>query len=233
MAYKFEFDIEQCHYKDVCSIRKKTPELCNSECPRYRAMHYLVNTSNIPKVLKYPPKLYPDKADREAFVQLAEIKKNMVDFVNNGQNLYIYSHNVGNGKTTTAVKLLLAYYDRIWPNNGYRDRGLFIHCPTLFVANRENISNPDIDHRELLNKLSTVDLVIWDDIASVAMKEYDYLNMLSYIDQRLSNGLSNIYTGNLSGDDLLKSVGTRLYSRVWEGSKKVEFVGGDKRGISL
>lgn len=233
MIYKFEFDVEQCHYKEHCKIRQNTPEACDETCPRYRAMHYLVNTSNIPKNLKYPPRLYPEDIDRQAFMELAGVRDNISDFVREGKNLYIHSDITGNGKSVWSVKLLLSYYDKIWAGNGYRDRGLFIHCPTLFVANRENISNPDIEHRELLDKLSTVDLVVWDDIASVAMKEYDYLNMLSYIDRRITNGLANIYTGNLKDEQLLKSVGTRLYSRIWEGSKKVEFMGGDKRGFNL
>ena len=233
MAYKFEFDINQCHYKNFCGIRQGTPEACDETCPRYRAMHYLVNTSNIPKILKYPPRLIPEVQDKQSFRELGAIKSNIKSFVESGANLYLHSENVGNGKTTSAVKLLLSYYDSIWASNGYRDRGLFIHCPTLFVANRENIGNPDIEHKELLDKLATVDLVIWDDIASVAMKEYDYLNMLSYIDKRISNGLANIYTGNLSGDELLKSVGTRLYSRIWEGSKRIEFLGGDRRGQNV
>jgi DNA replication protein DnaC len=78
------------------------------------------------------------------------------------------------------------------------------------------------------NLLST-DLVIWDDIGSTGMSNYDLSQLLMYIDQRILSGKSNIFTGNLMYSDLEKSLGSRLASRIWNTSSIAELKGKDKR----
>lgn len=56
-------------------------------------------------------------------------------------------------------------------------------------------------------------------------------NLLSIINTRLNNGKSNIYTSNLSGDELQEKIGDRLYSRIINLSEDIEFFSFDKRGI--
>jgi DNA replication protein DnaC len=77
----------------------------------------------------------------------------------------------------------------------------------------------------------SVDLVIWDDIAATKLGDFDHANLLTYIDQRKLNQLSNIYTGNLPQDQLQDALGNRLSSRVWNDSTVVRFVGVDRRGL--
>lgn len=71
--------------------------------------------------------------------------------------------------------------------------------------------------------------MIWDDIGANKLSDFDYTQLLSYIDQRKLNFKSNIYTGNLNREQLLDYVGTRLTSRIWNDSIKVELVGIDRR----
>lgn len=59
-----------------------------------------INNSNIPKRYLQDISLRPVKEDVETFKELQDIKNNIVDFVNQGKNLFIYSSSVGNGKTT-------------------------------------------------------------------------------------------------------------------------------------
>lgn len=213
-----------CWYKNVCQ------EPCTNSCVRYLEMKELMDTSNIPKVKQIPQSLTAPKCDIEAYKRLAEIKADIVDFVECGQNLYIASDKTGNGKTSWAIKLMLKYFDEIWAGNGFKPRGLFIHVPT-FLLKCKDFNNKDAEFDELKNRLSTIDLVIWDDIASTDVSAYDYSQLLMYIDNRLLDGRANIFTGNYENRDRLeKRVGMKLTSRIWSYTTEVIiFKGGDMR----
>lgn len=225
--YNYQFDKENCWYTKNCS--KYNTNLCNKNCIRYMEMHYLMETSNIPKSKKFKNELIPEQIDIPNFEFLNQLKTNIVKFVNNGENLYIYSERFGNGKTTWAIKIMQKYFNDIWLGNGFKMRGLFIHVPSFLTKCKDIISNKDEEFDNLKQNLLNVDLVIWDDIAAGKLSDYDYNNLLTYIDQRKLNGKSNIYTGNLSEDELKVVVGNRLKSRIWNDSYVVEFIGSDRR----
>lgn len=229
MAYEYIFDKNKCWYISACG-KYGSPE-CNASCIRYMEMDYLMQNSGIPRNKQYSVLLTPSKKDVQAFVTLKEIKDDIIAFVENGESVYIYSHNFGNGKTTWAIKLMQKYFDDVWAGNGFRCRGIFIHVPTFLTKIKEGISRKDEDFETLKSRLMTVDLVIWDDIAATKLGDFDHANLLTYIDQRKLNQLSNIYTGNLHQDELQEALGNRLASRVWNDSTPVKFVGADRRGI--
>ena len=217
--------IEDCWYKSVCR------QPCSSYgCIRYLEMKYLMENSNIPKVKQIPQSLTAPSCDRDAFKRLAEIKKDIVEFVDCGCNLYIASKVTGNGKTSWSIKLMLKYFDNIWAGNGFRTRAIFIHVPTFLLKCKE-FNKKDEAFDEMKDSLSTVDLVVWDDIASTDVSAYDYSQLLMYIDNRLLNEKSNIFTGNY--DDrasLEKRLGMKLASRIWSDTTEViTFNGGDMR----
>lgn len=210
---------ENCWYKNVCSY-----DTCIN-CIRYNEMKYLMDNSGLPKRRQKPVSLIAGK-DLMAFRKLADIKDSIVAFVENGESLYIYSKHTGNGKTSWAIKLLLRYFDQIWAGNGFRVRGYFQHVPTLLNALKD-FSNSS---SALKKPLATADLVVWDDIASTKLSEYDRSQLLMLIDQRTSEGLANIYTGNIDTvTDLTDALGTRLTSRIWNTSTLIEFKDKDKR----
>ena len=229
MAYKYIFDKNKCWYTSACG-KYESPE-CNASCIRYMEMDFLMQNSGIPRNKQYSVLLTPSKQDVQAFVTLKEIKDDIIAFVENGESVYIYSHNFGNGKTTWAIKLMQKYFDKVWAGNGFRCRGIFIHVPTFLTKIKEGISRKDEDFETLKSRLMTVDLVIWDDIAATKLGDFDHANLLTYIDQRKLNQLSNIYTGNLDQDELQEALGNRLASRVWNDSTPIKFVGADRRGI--
>lgn len=212
---------DKCWYKEVCD------QECSSTCIRYLEMKYLVDHSGIPLVNQYPIPLNPDDVDYQAFCQLANIKDNIYDFVNRGQNLFITSVNTGNGKTSWSIKLMLKYFDTVWAGNGFAVRGLFLHTPSI-LEQLKNFKDPlSTDFKQLIQE---TDLVIWDDIASTEMSNYDLTQLLIYVDARLLNGKSNIYTGNISSvENLQKIMGVRLASRIYNNSRVVIFEGKDRR----
>lgn len=208
-----------CWYKNVC-----TYDSCTN-CIRYSEMKYLMENSGLPKNKQKPIPL-DGSQDSKSFRELAKIKDDIVNFTENGESLYIFSENTGNGKTSWAIKLLLKYFDCIWAGNGFRVRGYFQHVPTLFSTLKDFSKS----HEALRNTLATVDLVVWDDIASTKLSDYDAQQLLIIIDQRVSDGLANIYTGNITSKEALtKAVGQRLASRIWNMSTLIEFRGKDRR----
>lgn len=189
-------------------------------------MKYLLDTSGIPKSRQYPQELIAD-VDLSAYRKLADIKLDIVDFVESGSNLFICSQNTGNGKTSWAIKLMLRYFNEIWAGNGFRARGLFVNVPTLLLQ-LKNFENPLPE--EFKQHLMDVDLVIWDEIASTSISNYDYSNLLMFLDYRIINDKSNIFTSNaVTKDELEKNVGAKLASRIWNTSEVIEFRGKDRR----
>lgn len=229
--YELNFDSDKCWYKTVCEYFGNE-EQCNKRCIRYSEIDYLMYLSNIPKARQQPFQLIPEEVDMQAFLDLNEIKKDIENFVKQGENLYIYSSNFGNGKTSWAIKIMQEYFNRVWYGNRYRCRGLFIFVPSFLTSLKRNISNPTEEFDSFLTRIIEADLVIWDDIGANKLSDYDYTQLLTYIDQRKLNLKSNIYTGNLNYEQLLEYVGTRLTSRIWNDSIIIELVGVDRRGFA-
>lgn len=213
---------QKCWYKEVCLYRK-----C-SGCIRFTEMNYLMQHSGIPEAKQKPIDLVPTTdADKKTFSTLNNIKNNIVDFVDNGSNLYIASKSTGNGKTSWSIKLVLKYFDSIWAGNGLRVRALFVHVPTLLLQLKDfkNPINP-----EFKKNLEQCDLVVWDDIASTELSNYDYSQLLVYVDARILNEKSNIFTGNITEKDQLnKMLGERLASRIFSTSQVIILHGKDMR----
>lgn len=224
---KYEFNKESCFYLDVCPL--KDTKDCNESCLRYLEMFYLMNKSRLPKSQHKIHRLKPEQCDVQAFKKLSKIKADIVNFVKEGKNLYIYSKNCGNGKTTWSIKFMQSYFNGVWFGNRYRMRAIFVNVPLFMIKLRENISNKSEDFIELLEELMLADLVIWDDIAACTLKEYDYMNLLGYVDNRIIEGKSNIFTGNLGENGIIQALGERLASRIWNNSARVELLGLDRR----
>lgn len=211
--------LKDCIYKDRCNNK------CTPSCIRYIQMNRLLELSNLPTKYQKPITINSVDEDRTSYLELAKIKENITEFIQKGKNLYICSSTCGNAKTSWAVKLALNYFDRVWPNSFDVTRALYIHVPTLLldIKNFGNIP-------EYVSRIKEADLVIWDDIAFSKLTEYEHEQLLQFIDNRMANGLSNIYTSNITkSDELASYVGNRLASRIYSNSKVIEFKAGDWR----
>ena len=158
------------------------------------------------------------------------IKHNIVDFVNKGSNLFIYSKNTGNGKTQWSLKLLMNYFDKIWASSDFVVRGLFINVPRFLNSIKEDIREGQEYVKHIRDNILTADIVIWDELCTGELTKYEHENLLGYINARLDAGKSNIFTSNLSNEQLLAAIGDRLYSRIINGGIPIELKGKDKRG---
>ncbi len=209
-----------CIYNSTCQID------CTNNCLRYIQFNRLLELSNLPKYFRKPIKIYSTEQDRNSYIKLSEIKSNIKEFINNGNNLYICSSICGNGKTTWATKIMLKYFDVTWKNSYDYTRGLYVHVPTLLLDLKNFDNRP-----EYIDRIKDADLVIWDDIAfSNKLTEYEHEQLLMLIDNRINEGKSNIYTSNQTTiEDLTKFIGGRLASRIFNGSEIITFYSKDYR----
>lgn len=211
--------ISNCWYREVCSQK------CSNSCIRYIEMQHLMNSSGVPEAMQVP-RILEAGEDYEAFCRLAEIKDQIKEFVEQGNNLYIYSAHTGNGKTSWAIKLLLKYFDEVWAGNGLKTRGIFVHVPTLLLK-AKNFKEPLKE--EYKQALLDCDLVVWDDMASMGISQYDYSQLLMYVDNRILRRKSNIYTSNADREELNFSLGEKLGSRIYNTSEIITLRGKDRR----
>lgn len=218
-------NIQSCWYKRICT------EQCSENCIRYKLMKSLFKQSQLPEAQWNYKALKCQEDDLESFKKLSDISTNILDFINTGKNLYIYSHNPGNGKTSWSIRLMYSYFDKIWHKSSFDCKALFINVPKFLYNCKRSISQDVKGFEELCNIISTVDLVIWDDIAESNATSYEHQILLQYIDDRINSGKSNIYTSNKDFIELQTSIGERLASRVYNCSTIIKFVENDKRGV--
>lgn len=216
-------DAQKCVFKNVCN---KAPDGCSDSCLRYIQFNRLLELSNLPKSLQSPIKLYEVEADKLAYKRLNDIRKDITNFVKDGKCLYICSNICGNAKTSWAAKLMLRYFYENWKNSYDVTKGLFVHIPTLLI-DLKNFSNPP----EYLDRIKDAELVIFDDLAATnRLTDFEHEQLLQFIDYRISNNLSCIFTSNITNYELLKQIyGGRLASRVFNGSEVVTFYSNDFR----
>ena len=213
---------EDCLYKPYCDGD------CSKLCVQYSQMSYMLEHSNLPKSQQRIHKLVAPKCDLDAFERLHDIQMNIKQFVKQGKNLYIWSRETGNGKTTWSIKILMQYFDSVWEYCQYNVKGVFVNVPTFLYKLKQTISTPDAQFAELQRNIGDVDLVVFDDITATQLSRYDYSSLLAPIDMRLFEGKSSIFTGNYSPDELENILGKRLKSRICDGII-IELKGNDMR----
>lgn len=220
---------EKCWLKNNCNQRD-----CDTFCMRYYKLNILYDNALVPLNKRTHMKLRVDDdgSDIDAFTTLKYIEDNIVDFISNGKNLFLYSNNVGNGKTSWTLRMIESYFNKIWHKCDLTTKVLFISVPRFLLELKSNISKESEYIKHIQENILDCDLVVWDDIATKLGTEFELSNLLSIIDTRINNGKSNMYTSNLYSVELSKALGDRLYSRIVNYSDAIiELKGRDKRGI--
>lgn len=218
---------ERCWYAGKCNLEG---DKCGPTCVRYAEMLNLFKQSNIPKARWYPEQLVAPDEDYDAFVRLRDIKSDIRSWVQQGNNLYLYSPECGNGKTSWAIKLMSAYFNQVWNGNCFRTRGIFMNYAEFMDRERLRISYPDDEFMRLRQGLLDCDLVVWDDISCMKLTDYTGPLFYRFVEARILARKATIFTGNVGIKDLNRYVGNRTASRIWNTSEVVKFVGADKRG---
>lgn len=226
--------VQNCYLKDSCMKYKRgSCNIGDDFCIKLFKIDSLYNLSLMSEQQrKYTSlRIDADGTDREQFLQLKNIEDDIVNFVNQGRNLYLYSQNCGNGKTSWALRFCQRYIQSIWYNTEIKCRVLFISVPKFFIMLKDNISHENDYIKHIKENVVDCDLVVWDDIGTKVGTEFEVENLLNIVNNRIDNGKSNIYTSNMIPKQLNERVGERLYSRIVNLSSNVELHGMDKRGL--
>lgn len=221
-------DVKDCWLKDSC---KATCD--NTFCIKLFKLDTLYNEAllSINQRKHLNLRIDEDGSDREAFLKLKQIENNIEEFIQNGNNLYLHSVNTGCGKTSWALRCIQSYFNKVWHKSDLTCRALFINVPRFLLALKDNITHQSDYIEHIKENVLKCDLVVWDEIGVKSLTEYEHENLLNLINARLDFNKSNIYTSNLSPEELKEKIGDRLYSRVINSSIEFEFFGSDKRGI--
>lgn len=193
-------------------------------------MYSLFKQSNLPEALWGYKELICHEKDLQVYKKLQAKSDAILNFIEAGNNLYIYSENCGNGKTTWAIRLMYSYFDKIWHKSCFDCKALFVSVPKFLYNCKRSISQDVKGFEELCNRISEVDLVIWDDIGEMKASDYEHQILFQYIDDRINSKKSNIYTSNKNKGQLEDVLGVRLASRIYNCSECIEFLEEDKRG---
>ena len=223
--------MSKCFLYEVCNHKD-----CNKDfCLRKYKMDSLYSAALMTETQKQHLVLRIDQdgTDLEQFKQLADIEQNIYKFVTEGKNLYLHSANCGNGKTSWSLRLIEAYFNKIWARSESKCRVLFISVPRFLLALKDNISVKSDYVEYIKNNVLEADLVVWDDIATKIGSEFELTHLFNIIDNRLALGKSNIYTSNLNKQQLYTAIGERLTSRVANMSIDIELKGADKRFLKV
>lgn len=226
----------KCYLRENC--KKYISGNCNDNdevfCSKLFKLNYLYDeallSANQRKFI--PLRIDADGTDREAFLRLKELEKSVELFVNSGSNLYIHSGTCGNGKTAWAIRILQSYLKSIWYKCSLNCKCLFISVPRFLLELKDNISQRSLYIDHIKKNVLDADLVVWDEIGVSNLTKFEHEHLLNLVNTRIDYGKSNIYTSNMSPEELKEKLGERLYSRVVNLSTDIEFFGCDKRGVN-
>lgn len=218
-------DVSKCWCKDTCE--NVGTDKCKMDCVQFTQMDYMFQMSNLPKKCWRVPTLETDVLSDDAVKLVGDILYDIVFFVKKGYNLYLYG-DTGTGKTTLAVKLLGTYFKESATKSNFHTRGLFVNVPSFLRDAKLNMTYTNDNFREFLSDIQKCDLVVWDELCQTDPTAFESQWLYSYINERIMNEKSNIFTSNLSLEEF-DIADKRLSSRVCSCSDCIHFSGEDRR----
>lgn len=223
---------ENCWLKDNCK-KYKNSGCPSTACPKFIKLDFFYRESNLPdtKRTKTTLVLDSDNSDINEYSYLSQVEKHIKEFVSCGYNLYIHSRTCGNGKSEWAIRLLQAYFNSIWYEHPLTCAGMFLSVPGYFINIKENLYNNSDEIKKLNNNILNSDIVVFDDVATKNITQFEAEQLFSIVDFRMNSNKSCIFTSNMDTNDMYSLLGARLASRIVNFSKEIQFVGKDKRKL--
>lgn len=231
----------ECWMKDTCkkyqNFSKDCP--CRTDdvfCIKLFKLQQLYDLSLLTdkQRVRIPLRIDADGTDRKEFERLSSIESDVIRyFAEQGNSLYIYSMNVGNGKTTWAIRLLQSYLTSVWYKCDIDCKALFVSVPKYLIAVKDNISEVNEYAQHVKKYIYSADIVVFDDIATKSATQFEHEMLFNMIDTRVNLGKSNIFTSNMDYTGLVNTVGERIASRIFNTSEKIKFEGKDKRALGV
>ncbi|WVS22290.1 DNA replication protein [Enterococcus phage vB_EFaS_ZC1] len=199
-----------------------------------------------------PARVTQEKIYKQLEVYVGSFKR---DFIKDGnvnqderpiKNLYLWSENKGNGKTSTAAALLNEYMFMSWQASVIRKTNMkqppayFLDVnsfQTLYNKFTRNGIAKDIaektsrEYYEMMELAESAPLVVFDEIGNRSATEAFRADLHDIINKRMVNKLPSIFTSNHPIDYLEQVFDERLADRVRERTIVYHFEGDSHRGI--
>ena len=231
-------DCKDCRARDWCKIY--SGEVQGSKNPWCSAKYRLDRALELSRI----PKMYLnaniynydlDECNKEIFEVIKHMVNNIVLAIDEGTNFFFFGANPGTGKTFNASVLLNHYIYKTCLTNRFdfeTPLALYIVYADLMDDLRYR---RDLDRvQDTLEMVNKVPLLLLDDIGSGTNSDFTRDQTYLIINNRLNNGLSTVYTSNLTVSELSKpeNLGVRNTSRILNYAVGQEFKGVDRRILS-
>ncbi len=201
---------------------------------------FILENSYLPKYQWIEDNLLPE-SDVSQFIRLREIRNSLDEFLSSElNNLVLCSENLGNGKTSWAVKLMLTYIESKRGKLNNIEESLVtvdrydycVFCQSVpFLVEMKQFGNNKRSY-EMYQRLCKTNLAVIDDLGAVPMSQYDYNIIYAILERRLFAGLPTIITTNFIAKNVAeKELGIRLADRIWNNSEIIEFKNKGFRGV--
>lgn len=162
------------------------------------------------------------------------------------KSLYLVSRATGTGKTTTATALLNEWLTTHFVGSAQRcilpdERPAYFFDVNEWQELYNQFNRPRVPDdiaepasREYYRRMKIAQktpFVVMDDIGVRDCTEGFRGDLHAVINQRVTNGMTTIYTSNVTIDELARVFDARLADRVRDQTAELEFTGGSKRGL--
>ena len=216
----------KCYAKGYCKGWKT--ERCNDLCPLYVKLNAIYSQSNIPKRYRYDIPLTPQQFDREAFIKLKEWQTNILEHVEDGDFLLIYSPTTGNGKTSWATKILNYYIRKTVVKSKVDYDVVYANVSSFLEDIKNSFDNKDVAFEVFKESVRSCNLLVLDDLGAERPTEWVRERLYELINYRYNEGKATIFTSNFTPDQIEERLGSRIGSRV-KFADQVEIKGVDRR----
>lgn len=248
--------IENCMFQRTCKNKERGG--CSVTCYPYVMLHGtngdggFWGCTGVPKAYKkcLIENLPIQQQNPKAYDRSIKYITNIDKFVEEkGLGLFLYSvPNVNNmlgtgtGKTTTACTILNEYVINAVKRHLTGEKELS-NNPALFIKGSQfqNIYNSQFrgiteeqqkasdKFYKLKNRMKSINLLVIDDIAIRGVTEAFENELYEIIDSRATENLATIYTSNVTIQEIEKTLGQRIASRIEGMAMAWEFIGADNR----
>lgn len=218
-----------CTKSTSCDDSSSTIPECHKTCTTYSRTLKMFQESGMPETFwDYFPIKTPE-SDCAAYKTLKHIREQIVDFVDSGQNLFLYSKEYGNGKTLWSSILMKAYIREQTIQHKFNLNFVrYVYIPDFIFRYMtcEKYNFDDDRRRSFFNKLyelSDTNFVIWDGFGYGSHSNIEDTVIRSVIHSRLNKGMSNMFISDKEGSELSDIIGESLFNRIMSCSIPIEF----------
>lgn len=254
-------NLDTASFCKLSGCKKRGTESCYQNCYPFVLMHSYTGDKGYWGINNVPFR-YKDltaevlndlEIPKEYKFQFRKMFTKIGDIVDNQHvGLYLFSKSSGTGKTTMAVALMHEYliyrvekfFKDLQNTKSYDKRPTMDNSPVFFMSSaefqniysgqfRDNDGELSERYKVIKERMKQTNLLVIDDIAIRNVTEAFNNELFEVIDYRTSQGKPMIITSNVTLDELERTLGQRIASRVKGSCVPIGMVGSDKRKVEL